>query len=311
MNTELLKTFVEVARQGSYARAARALKISQPTAFRHMRLLEEILGGELVVGVGKSVVLTNQGKVALDQAVRVLEETNRLVYSTMKESDELIRASLEIAVGNTLGTSILPVALVELRRRYPGIRVKMSVLNDRLAIDNAVLHRGYDAGFRSGSSALTGLDLTPLIEDELVLIAPPNHALAAQQEVGPRCLTDVEFIGHTNTAAPDLCAQIESWALAEGLALGSQLEFDDQEAIVAAVRAGGGVSIVSSITLRHSSIGRNLVARPLRPAVTRHFYLVRRTRSQSLAAVEVLTEIIRAQARSLSDREGHVPARPA
>src|SRR5262249_5732895 len=151
MNTILLRTFVEVARHGSYARAARALNISQPTAFRHMRLLEEILKGELIVGIGKSIVLTNHGRAALDQAVRVLEETNRLVHATLKESDELLRGNLEIAVGNTLGATVVALALVELRKRHPGIRVKMSVLNDRVTIDHAVLHRGYDAGFRSGA----------------------------------------------------------------------------------------------------------------------------------------------------------------
>ena len=304
MNTELLKTFVEVARQGSYARAARALNISQPTAFRHVRLLEEILDGELVVGVGKSVALTNQGKAALDQAIRVLEETNRLVFATLKESNDLLRASLEIAVGNTLGTSIVPVALVELRRRYPGIRVKMSVLNDRLAIDNAVLHRGYDVGFRSGSSALGGLDLVPLIEDELVLIAPSDHPLAGHSEIAPASLADHEFVGHTRTASPDLCAQIEAWAWAEGVALRSQLEFDDQEAIVTAVGSGGGVSIVSAITLNRTAADRDVVVRPLRPALSRHFYLVRRTRSGSVAAVDALAGIIRIQAGLMKGASG-------
>jgi molybdate transport repressor ModE-like protein len=296
MNTDFLKTFVEVARQGSYARAARSLKVSQPTAFRHIRALEEILGGELVVGVGKSVVLTNQGKAALEQAVRVLEETNRLQFTTLKESHELVRANLEIAVGSTLGTCIIPVSLVELRKRYPGVRVKMSVLNDRMAIDHAVLNRGFDAGFRSGSSVLSGLDLVPLIEDELVLIAPPNHPLATMKEVTPEHLAEFEFIGHTQAAAPDLCNQIKAWALAEHIVLRGHLEFDDQEAIVSAVQAGGGISIVSAITLGRLATPANLIVLPLRPALSRHFYLVRRTRSGSLAVIDVLADIIRAEA---------------
>jgi DNA-binding transcriptional LysR family regulator len=294
MNTEYLRTFVEVARQGSYARAARALQLSQPTAFRHIRQLEETLATELVVGAGKAVVLTNRGKAVLDQAVRVLEEVDRLLHTTVRDSDDLVRGTLDLAVGTTLGASIMPIALVELRGRHPGIRVRMTVLNNRTAIDDAVLRHGYDAGFRSGSGALPGLKLVPVLEDRLVFIAPHGHPLASRPALTPGDLVGVPFVGHTSAAAPDLCAQIDAWALPGGAVIESRLSFDDQDAIVTAVLAGGGVSIVSNIMVSRPTLLGSLVVRPLAPALTRDFYLVRRRRSRPLRALDLLTEIIQA-----------------
>lgn len=294
MNTEVLRTFVEVARQGSYVRAARALRLSQPTAFRHIRQLEEALASELVFGAGKAVVLTNRGKAVLEQAIRVLEEVDRLRHSTVRESDDLVTGALDLAVGTTLAASVMPVALVTFGERYPGIRVRMTVLNNRAAIDDAVLQHGYDAGFRSGSGALPGLRLTPVLRDRLVFVAPRNHALAACRTICPGDLAGVPFVGHTNAAAPDLCSQLDAWAMSGGTTLESRLAFDDQDAIVTAVLAGGGVSIVSNVIANRPTLVRRIAVRPLVPALSRDFYLVRRRRSRALKALELLTGIMAA-----------------
>lgn len=296
MNTEFLRTFVEVARQGSYARAARALQLSQPTAFRHVRELEEKLASELVVGAGKAVILTNRGKAVLDQAVRVLEEVDRLLHSTVRDSDELVTGALDLAVGTTLAASIMPVALVELRERHPGVRVRMTVLNNRAAIDDAVLQHGYDAGFRSGPGALPALKLTPVLEDKLVFVAPRGHALASRPALMPGDLARIPFVGHTSAAAPDLCNQLDAWALSGGVVLESRLAFDDQDAIVTAVLAGGGVSIVSNVVACRRALAGDLAVRPLAPPLTRAFYLVRRRRSRPLKALDLLTEIMKSLA---------------
>jgi DNA-binding transcriptional LysR family regulator len=294
MNTEMLRSFVEVARQGSYVRAARALRLSQPTAFRHVQQLEETLATELVFGAGKTVVLTNRGKAVLEQAIRVLEEVDRLRHSTVRESDDLATGALDLAVGTTLAASIMPVALVALAERYPGIRVRMTVLNDRAAIDDAVLQHGYDAGFRSGAGSLPGLKLSPVLGDSLVFVAPRNHALASRPAIGPGDLKGLPFVGHTSAAAPDLCSQLDAWALAGGTVLESRLAFDDQDAIVTAVLAGGGVSIVSNVIAHRPTLTRNLAVRPLVPALSRDFYLVRRRRSRALKALDLLTGIMSA-----------------
>jgi DNA-binding transcriptional LysR family regulator len=300
MNSDYLRTFVEVARHRSYAKAARALGTSQPTAFRHVRLLEERLAVELVTGAGKTVLLTNRGKAVLDQALRVLDEVDRLLHATVRESDALDGGKLEIAVGATLGASIMPSALVELRRRHPGLKVQMAILNDRRAIDDAVLHQGFDGGFRSGAGVRPGLDIVPVLADELVLIAPRGHALADRQAIAPGDLAGHAFVGHSGAATPDLFAQIQSWRLAGGAADESGIVFDDQDAILTAVLAGGGVSIVSGVMLNRTGIRSRLVTRPLSPPLTRDFFLVRRRRPRQLAALDVLTDIIR--------RIGEVPA---
>jgi DNA-binding transcriptional LysR family regulator len=76
--------------------------------------------------------------------------------------------------------------------------------------------------------------------------------------------------------------------------LESRLAFDDQDAIVTAVLAGGGVSIVSNVIAHRPTLTRNLAVRPLVPALSRDFYLVRRRRSRALKALDLLTGIMSA-----------------
>lgn len=292
MNTDLLRSFVEVARQGSYTHAAKALYLSQPTVYQHVRSIEQVLGASLVTQVGKRVVLTPEGKVVMDQAVRVLGEVNQLLNSVLLDHHELRSGLLDVVVGTTFGQALLPLAIGEFRARYPGIAIRAPVFHEADQIDDAVLRFGYDGGYRSGSRPRAGLEIVPVVEDQLVAILHPEHRLARGHG---RAITaaDLSEEGIVTYARPfELRQTIDEWSAEQGCVLPSTIELNSQAAMVAAVASAGGVSIVSLLSAIAFMKAGLVTAVELSPPVSRPTFLVHRTGIDIPLALVRLTEMV-------------------
>src|SRR5262245_61518868 len=73
-NTAHLRTLEEIARRGSFSRAAEALHLSQPAVSLHIRQLEEQIGLPVLERVGKRAFPTSAGEIILDHASRAFRE---------------------------------------------------------------------------------------------------------------------------------------------------------------------------------------------------------------------------------------------
>src|SRR5437899_1703032 len=73
MDFDQLNTFIEVARLGSFSRAAEKVLRSQPAVSAQIRQLEQEYGHKLLDRNAKSVKLTPAGEVVLDYALRMAE----------------------------------------------------------------------------------------------------------------------------------------------------------------------------------------------------------------------------------------------
>lgn len=291
MNTDLLRSFVEVARQGSYTHAAKTLYLSQPTVYQHVRGLEQALGATLVTQIGKRVVLTAEGKVVMDQAIRVLSEVSQLLNSVLLDQHELRSGLIDVVVGTTFGQAILPLAIGEFRNRYPGISIRAPVFHEADQIDEAVLRFGYDAGYRSGSPPRAGLSTIPIIDDILVGIVPPRHPIVKNKR--PLTASDISDQGVVTYARPfGLRQTIETWATSQGCILTISIELNSQAAMVAAVAAAGGVSVVSLLSAMPFMKAGLVTAVQLDPPISRPTFLIHRSGVELPLALVRLTEIV-------------------
>src|SRR3954454_24469596 len=73
VDTEQLRTFERIVREGSFSRAAWSLDLAQPTVSARVHALEQIVGGALVARSGRGVVRTDVGASSLPFARRALE----------------------------------------------------------------------------------------------------------------------------------------------------------------------------------------------------------------------------------------------
>lgn len=91
MNTHVLRSFIEVASQGSVSRAAVALGYSQPAVSQHLQLVERHVGGRVIERVGGGVALTDLGR-------RVLPVARIAIFA----ADELTAIGLSLRGSRTV-----------------------------------------------------------------------------------------------------------------------------------------------------------------------------------------------------------------
>lgn len=126
MDLRTLRLFVEIARQGSFADAARTVFTTQSTVSKTIKNLEAELGVRLVERSGPSKGLTPAGQLLHRRAVNVLAEMNCL-EAELAQMQDLQRGSLRIGFPK-MGTSAFYAGLfAKFRQRYPHIAVHISV----------------------------------------------------------------------------------------------------------------------------------------------------------------------------------------
>jgi LysR family nitrogen assimilation transcriptional regulator len=168
MDLKQLSYFVRVAEMGSFTRASIVLDIAQPALSRQVRLLEVELRQNLLIRNGRGITLTEAGKVLLEHSRGVLHQMERL-----REELSRVRGSLagRVAVGlpPTLGR-ILAVPLTrEFTARMPDATL---AIVDGLSktMQESLLTGQLDIALVYNALPTPGIDLHPLLQDELLLV---------------------------------------------------------------------------------------------------------------------------------------------
>ena len=192
---ETLRLFLTILEEGSLRRAAARCRIAQSAITRRIQLLEQDLGGRVLertsAGVrptGGGYALAEKAKTLLVDYDSAMAEVRRLVRG---ESDRLRIGYIASAVQEYLGP-----ALVELRRRYPKLKIKM--LDQTPAEIITALRRGeIDLALTAyGAEALSGDFYTRKLASVPSLVALPlDHPLASQKQISISQLKNESFVG--------------------------------------------------------------------------------------------------------------------
>jgi len=171
-----LETFLEVARHSSFSRAAEKRFRTQPAISSQIRALEEEVGAKLFDRSGGKVALTAAGKVFQQYAEQTLDSRKTMLV-TVAEMERVPRG--EIVVGANEGTClhILPEVFAEFKKLYPDVAVQISRL-ERAKIMESIIDNSVDFGVVSAPVDDKRLTVVTIHRDELVIIAPPGHALS-------------------------------------------------------------------------------------------------------------------------------------
>ena len=128
MELRHLRYFVAVAEEQNITRAAQRLHLSQPPLSRQIRDLEEELGVSLLLRKGKTVQLTNAGRLFLDESRAVLRRSDEAVQA-VRTIAKTKRCDIHVGYAPSLTVQILPAALREFERLTPGARVTLHDLS--------------------------------------------------------------------------------------------------------------------------------------------------------------------------------------
>jgi DNA-binding transcriptional LysR family regulator len=181
-----LLTFREVARQGSFSRAADALALSQPAVSQQVSALERELGSTLLVRGRAGTVVTPAGELLLAHA-DALAARLELADAQMDELADGERATLRVGAFPSALATIVPAAAVAVRAREPDldIAIEEGTIDElEAAVQSGTLHVAVcwqDA--RADRREREVLRRTDLAEEPMVAVLAGDHRLAGRRRI--------------------------------------------------------------------------------------------------------------------------------
>ncbi len=258
MDLKQLAYFVRVAELGSFTRAAQALGVAQPALSRQVRLLEVELRQNLLVRNGRGATPTQAGQVLLAHGRGILHQVERA-----QEELARVRGGLSGRVALGLPPSVARVLMVPLTRRFRERlpQVQLSVSEGLSSAMQAQLQSGgLDLAVLYNPAPTPGIELAPLLQEELVLVQARPAGLQEDPPPGPLTLREVLPLPLVIPSRPNAIRMlVEAQMLALGARPTVAMEIDGVSAILALVAEGLGVALLP----------RHAVARSVRPSAYR------------------------------------------
>ena len=273
MNTSLLKTFVTVVNKKSLSMAAQELHITQPAVSKHINALEEYFGVGLIERRGRGVTLTPAGELLYHNANNILG----LIDKTEREIRELsatVKGKLVIWASSIPGHYILPYIIGSFKKRFPEVHISLQI-SDSFDVVKHLLDENAHLGALGIKPDNKKLETTNFFTDKLVVIAPADHPLATRSSIALSELTSERLIWRSIGSGTRSVLE-ESLAQA-GMSiddLNIVMELGSTGAVVTAVEAGLGISIVSKWGIHRELQAQRIAALDIEDLdLTRSLYL--------------------------------------
>ena len=259
MELSQLEVFLSVARERRFSRAAEKLYRTQSAVSQTIRKLEDELGESLFDRSSREGVLTDAGQVLYEYAEKLLN-LRRDAHESLVELRELQKGKLVIAANEFTALYLLPV-LAEFRRLHPMIKITVQrALGSRIPDD--VLQHSAELGVLSYKPEEPRLHSVVTYLDELVLVVPPGHPLAAARggqhpSTGSRVVCGAHrFLTISRESSADI-SETQN-AAAHGF------ELPTLQAIKQFVAMGSGVALMPEISVETEVARGELVRIPVR-----------------------------------------------
>src|SRR5664279_2310902 len=188
-----METFLAVAREGSFSKAAKKLYRTQPAISQTIRKLEEEIGEALFDRSSREGLLTDAGKVLEEYAQRLLNMRTEAL-AAVGELRQLERGHLSIGANEVTCLYLLPM-LDKFRDRCPmvSIAVQRSLASH---IPEELMNRSIELGLITYKVDQPELRSVVIYRDELVFVMPPTHPLAGAGQLSITQLGAEVFVAH-------------------------------------------------------------------------------------------------------------------
>ncbi|MEU6117324.1 LysR family transcriptional regulator [Streptomyces sp. NPDC047117] len=247
MDPHLLRTFVTVARCGSFSEAARELGYTQSAVSQHIAALESDLGAALLLR--RPVVPTGVGE-------RLLEHAGPLLLRLDAARADIARLTTAPAARVVLGVAPLAVthrlgeALASLRHQQPLSEVTVRVLG-REAVARDVAAGDLDVGLVDGAAAPhdplhladTGALTARAVDEQPPAVAlPAGHPLAGRAGLRLSDLADARWLDAPDAAVP--LAHLRTASGTDGFRSSLRYDGTDVRGLLSLVAAGHGLALL-------------------------------------------------------------------
>jgi LysR family hydrogen peroxide-inducible transcriptional activator len=241
-----LRYITAVARERHFGRAAEACFVSQPTLSVAVRKLENELGVTLFERNASEVSITPAGEKIVEQALRVLEETEVIRQLAAADKDQLTGA-LRIGAIHTVGPYLFPGLIPNLHELAP--QMPLFVEENYTAQLTRKLKQGQlDVIFISPPYEEAGVLTLPLYEEPFVVLLPIDHPLGAHDVIDQQQLAgdSLLLLGSGNCFRDQVIKACPDCLAGEGgeHSMQSTVEGSSLETIRHMVATGMGVTVL-------------------------------------------------------------------
>ncbi len=262
MDFDQIETFLEVAKLSSFSRAAERRFRTQPAISSQIRSLEEEVGAKLLDRSGGRVAVTAAGKVFQKYAEETIEQ-RRVMLIALAEMHRVPRGEIVVSANEGTCLHILPEVFAEFKRQYPNVAVNVK-RSEHQKILEALIENSCDFGVVSMPIKDKRYTVVPIHRDELVVITPMKHPLAARN-----CATLADVaqyplllpkLGRTRDTLENLFHERHLKPIVS-------MELDSSELTKRFVAANVGISFISRSNVAEELKGKTLTALKIADAV--------------------------------------------
>jgi LysR family nitrogen assimilation transcriptional regulator len=243
MDIRELRYFTQVARSGSFVRAASVLNVTQSAISRQLQKLEGELGVTLLVRRQHGVEVTEAGSILLEHAEMVINYLAQ-IRDLVRGNEETFAGHAVLGVPPTSGILITPQVLGSFKTRWPyaTLQVREGISS---SLEEWLLDRRVDVAVLHNPLQLDGIDLLPVLQENMVLVFRPGATVVPMNKASIRFrdLTEVPLVlpslPHANRRL------LERVALQHGLQLNVATEVDGVYLVKELVKRGFGATVVT------------------------------------------------------------------
>lgn len=240
-----LATFVAVAEELNFHRAAERLNVAQPAVSRVVLELEDRLGVKLLERTTRRVRLTESGRYLLEEAREILDRID-VAENTVRLLASGTKAILRIGYTTITGHSLVPDIAREFKLANPNVRLELTYLHSPAQRDK-ILQDEIEFGFIEGSFQSSEIETLPVAHHRLVALLPPEHPLAERKALTIEQLAKEQLVMGTYAEWPTLRRIVVDAFQRTGQVMTVAQEAPSLVGILGLVTAGVGITIFTGM----------------------------------------------------------------
>lgn len=242
-----LRSFVTLAEQKHFGRAAALLGVSQPALTKRVQRLEDKVGGALLLRSYRDVQLTGPGQVLLDRARQLVRDADRALQAAraaVKGNAGLLR----IGYGVSSIAQLLPEVLLRFAKTHPLVQIDMRDMSSPaqwLALANDEIDLGFirtPAGPGAAAPSNQQTEEVPILRERLVAAVGPRSAW--RDNLGLASLREQPFVVNAREVSTSYYDHVVALCHRAGFTPRIVAESNELYSLLQLVRAGLGVALV-------------------------------------------------------------------
>ncbi|PPL19024.1 LysR family transcriptional regulator [Microterricola pindariensis] len=295
LDSHSLRVVNAIAEHGSITAAAEALGYSQPAISQHLKRLEARIGMPAIERVGRGVRLTEAGQVLARYALPVISALDAAA-GELAELSGLRSGRVRLAAFPSASPTIVPRLLAAMNERHPGINISYieaeppeavaAVRESRADLALTFSYPG-DRGDPHTESA-HGLSVRALSREEMMLVLPAGHPLAASGTVDVSQLSGEAWIAGCPRCRGHLLELCDD----SGFTPRIGYETDNFLAVMSMVAAGLGVAVLPTLAIESAGVPAGVVVRPTSKRNFRTIHVVGTPGARQVPAIAATLQML-------------------